>query len=363
MPKFELYKHNDELFNIYYGIFYELWTFAYFDRLCKLEKRGDEIKKKYSPLKLLSQSQPNFTEKILGWSPFKIVSVSTVLYPRWPPLLKIEISSNGQNCSILSQKVPKFELYKHNDELFNIYYGIFYELWTFAYFDRLCKLEKRGDEKKINSPLKLLSQSQPKFAEMIFGWSPFKIVSVSTVLYPRWPPLLKIEISSNGQNCSILSQKVPKFELYKHNDELFNIYYGIFYELWTFAYFDRLCKLEKRGDEIKKISSPLKQQSQSQPNFAEMILGWSPFKIVSVSTVFYPRWPPLLKIEISSNDQHCSILSQKVPKFELYKHNDELFNIYYGIFYELWTFAYFDRLCKLERGGMKLKKNLLLWNY
>jgi hypothetical protein len=44
----------------------------------------------------------------------------------------------------------------------------------------------------------------------------------------RWPPLLKIENSSNGQNCSVLSQKVPKFELYKHNDELFNIYYGIF---------------------------------------------------------------------------------------------------------------------------------------
>jgi hypothetical protein len=41
----------------------------------------------------------------------------------------------------------------------------------------------------------------------------------------------KIEISSNGQNCSILSQKMPKFELYKHNDELFNIYYGIYYEL------------------------------------------------------------------------------------------------------------------------------------
>ena len=216
---------------------------------------------------------------ILGWSPFKIVSISAVLYPRWPPLLKIEISSNGQNWSILSQKVPKFELYKHNDELFNIYYGIFHELWTFAYFDRLCKLEKRGDEiKKKYSPLKLLSQSQPNFAEMILGWSPFKIVWVSTVLYPRWPPLLKIEISSNGQNWSILSQKVPKFELYKHNDELFNIYYGIFYELWTFADFDRLCKLEKRGDEIKKNSSPLKLKSQSQPNFAEMIVGWSPLK-------------------------------------------------------------------------------------
>jgi hypothetical protein len=46
---------------------------------------------------------------------------------------------NGQNCSILSQKVPKFELYKHNDELLNRYYGIFYELLTFAYFDPLCK--------------------------------------------------------------------------------------------------------------------------------------------------------------------------------------------------------------------------------
>jgi hypothetical protein len=53
-----------------------------------------------------------------------------------------------------------------------------------------------------------------------------------------------------------------------------------------------------------------------------------------------------------------------MPKFELYKHNDELFNIYYGIFYELWTFTDFDRLCKLEKkGGMKFKKNLLLWNY
>jgi hypothetical protein len=54
--------------------------------------RGDEIKKKSSPLKLLSQFQPNFAEMILRCSPFKIVSVSAVLYPRWPPLLKMEIS-------------------------------------------------------------------------------------------------------------------------------------------------------------------------------------------------------------------------------------------------------------------------------
>jgi hypothetical protein len=43
---------------------------------------------------------------------------------------------------------------------------------------------------------------------------------------------------------------------------------------------------------LKKNSSPLKLLCQSQPNFAEMNLGWSPFKIVSVSAVLYPRWPP-----------------------------------------------------------------------
>jgi hypothetical protein len=32
----------------------------------QIRKRGDEIKKKTSPLKLLSQSQPNFAEMILG---------------------------------------------------------------------------------------------------------------------------------------------------------------------------------------------------------------------------------------------------------------------------------------------------------
>jgi hypothetical protein len=127
-------------------------------------------------------------------------------------------------------------------------------LWTlnFYRFWPIMQIRKKGGWNLKKSSLKLLSQSQLNFAEMILRWSPFKIVSVSTVLYPIWPPLLKIKISSKGQNCSILSQKVPKFELYKHNDEVFNIYYGIFYELWNFAEFDRLCKLEKRGDEIKK---------------------------------------------------------------------------------------------------------------
>jgi hypothetical protein len=45
-----------------------------------------------------------------------------------------------------------------------------------------------------------------------------------------------------------------------------------------------------------------------------------------------------------------------VPKFELYKHNDELFNIYYGIFYELWNLPILTDCAdvhKFERGPHK----------
>ena len=146
----------------------------------------------------------------------------------------------AKNGSILSQKVPKFELYKHNDELFNIYYGIF--LWSLNFcpfwpimqirkkggwnlknffsettepiLTKLCwndpwvvpfqncvrwsrlptkmaaklKIEKRGMKFKKSSPMKLLWQSQPSFAEMILGWSISKIMSGISDLLPRWPP-------------------------------------------------------------------------------------------------------------------------------------------------------------------------------
>jgi hypothetical protein len=44
--------------------------------------------------------------------------------------------------------VPKFELYKHNDELFNIYYGIF--LWTlkFCRFWPIMQIRKRGFQRR-----------------------------------------------------------------------------------------------------------------------------------------------------------------------------------------------------------------------
>jgi hypothetical protein len=37
--------------------------------------------------------------------------------------------------------------------------------------------------------------------------------------------------------------------------------------------------------------------------------------------------------------------------------------IYLPCNFEVNPITHFDRLCKLEKGGMKLKKNLLLWNY
>jgi hypothetical protein len=36
---------------------------------------------------------------------------------------------------------------------------------------------------------------------------------------------------------------------------------------------------------------------------------------------------------VVSEEKIFFILSQKVPKFQRYKHNDELFNIYYGILF------------------------------
>ena len=121
---------------------------------------------------------------------------------------------------------------------------------------------------------------------MILRWSPFKIVSVSAVLYPRWPPLLKIEISSNGQNCSILSQKVPKFELYKHNDELFSSPGPKVHVKYCHHLASVVCKLF-----TFQASSP-KPLGRLEPNLAGMFLGWSSTKLLFFVPVGYSIWLP-----------------------------------------------------------------------
>jgi hypothetical protein len=60
-------------------------TFNQDGRQAKNRKKGNEVLKEFSPLKLLSQSQPHFAEMIFVWFPSKIVSSISVLRPRWPP--------------------------------------------------------------------------------------------------------------------------------------------------------------------------------------------------------------------------------------------------------------------------------------
>jgi hypothetical protein len=96
----------------------------------------------------------------------------------------------------------------------------------------MAAITKKVSEEKIFLISSPLFSNLHNRSGMVPRWVPFKIVSDSPALHSRWPLLLKIEISSNGQNCYILSQNVPKFELYKHNDELFSMCDRIFYELF-----------------------------------------------------------------------------------------------------------------------------------
>ena len=130
----------------------------------------------------------------------------------------------------------------------------------------------------------------------------------------------------------------------------------MYYIVWAIAITWRpssVCKLFQR-------SSPLKPLGQFKPSLAWTILRGFPLKVMSDSHALHPRWPPLLKIEMSSNGQNCFILSQNVPKFELYKHNDELLNIYYRIFYEL---CWFWQIMQIRHKAKKSFKNLLVRNH
>ena len=102
MPKFELYKH-DELFNIYYEIFYELWTFTDFDRLCKLEKSVDEIKKIFSS----ETTEPISTK--LCWNDPQVVPFQNCVRQRRPvskmaAITKNIFFSNGQKLLYFKPK-------------------------------------------------------------------------------------------------------------------------------------------------------------------------------------------------------------------------------------------------------------------
>ena len=113
-------------------------------------------------------------------------------------------------------------------------------------------------------------------------------MSDSHALNPRWPPLLKIEISSNCQNCFILSKNVSKFELYKHNDELFcspgpKVQLNYCHHLASVVVVSKLFTFQ--------ASSP-KPLGRLEPNLAGMFLGWSSTKLLFFVLVGYSIWLP-----------------------------------------------------------------------
>ena len=184
----------------------------------------------------------NLNQTLLKWtlgSPFKIVSVSAVLYPRWRPLLKIEISSNGQNCSILSQKVPKFELYKHNDELFSSP-----GRWTIAITWRPSSVVCKLFTFQASSP-KPLGRLEPNLAGMFLGWSSTKLLFFVPVGYSIWLPR------------PIICSDWLKFQR----------------------------------------SSSLKLMNLLNPNCTWMIIGMSFTKLLFFMPIGNPRWPPSQDID------------------------------------------------------------------
>jgi hypothetical protein len=137
-----------------------LWTLNFY-RLCKLEKRGDEIKKKSSPVKLLSQSQSNFAEMILGCSSSKTVSGISELRPG-----TILVEGLNRRTHFWQRTIQ----------------------WLFH--QNLVLIEQMVSHKKIfmgiSHRMEPVAQLEPNFDKIVIGWSSFKIVSGGPALWPRW---------------------------------------------------------------------------------------------------------------------------------------------------------------------------------
>ena len=68
---------------------------------------------------------------------------------------------------------------------------------------------------------------------------------------------------------------------------------------------------------------PSSSLNQIKPNLAGMVLGWSPFNVVSDSPSLHSKWLLLLKIVISLVVNFCFITNQNELKFELQLHGNE----------------------------------------
>jgi hypothetical protein len=97
---------------------------VYLNKICFFVRLFNDFEISFAYLLLSSMFGHHITEIFffyfelgghLGW---KSGSTATILEGGHPRIISAK----------LSQNVPKFELYKHNDELFSICYRIFYEL-------------------------------------------------------------------------------------------------------------------------------------------------------------------------------------------------------------------------------------------
>jgi len=183
--------------------------------------RPSTITKKYSPLKPLGHLRPNFGGMVHGWSPSKIVSGSPNLQPTWSLLLRIKkgdeilkffISETtgtiGTKLCLDSHWITPFQNSVRQSRHPTIMATVAKNRkggWHFNFF-----------------LLKLLGQLDSSFATKILWWSPFKILSGSPVLRPRWTLLLNINDSCTlsrmqGFACLLKSYKTNMFRLFQWN--------------------------------------------------------------------------------------------------------------------------------------------------
>jgi hypothetical protein len=91
----------------------------------QIRKKGDGIKIKSSPLKLLSQSQPNFAEMILRWSPFKFVSVKIGKSSKFIKIPEYMLKGSSlflysSNLGTFWLKIEQFWPFEESQAYFNI---------------------------------------------------------------------------------------------------------------------------------------------------------------------------------------------------------------------------------------------------
>jgi hypothetical protein len=162
---------------IYLPCNFEVNPITHFDRLCKLEKRGDEIKKQSSrvgrsghaahfcilKLTFISYSFWNIRRKVLKFYKF---DEKRAITPRWV----IRFTSKFQGRYLTDPK-GHVSYSHHLSSVVVVSHKLFQK----------------------SSPLKVLDQWKPNLVWIITRVSSFKIVSGDAAHQPTWPLLLKIK--------------------------------------------------------------------------------------------------------------------------------------------------------------------------